>query len=105
MTYKITLFWFRRDLRLKDNVGLFNALKDNPHVLPVFVFDTDILNKLPRKDARVLFIHQTISSLKQQLQEKGSDLIVQMGKPIDVFKKLALDYFSKTLKNNSIVFF
>ena len=100
MTYKITLFWFRRDLRLKDNVGLFNALKDNPHVLPVFVFDTDILNKLPRKDARVLFIHQTISSLKQQLQEKGSDLIVQMGKPIDVFKKLASDYDIEAIYTN-----
>ncbi len=91
MTYKITLFWFRRDLRLKDNAGLFHALKDKPNVLPVFVFDTDILNKLPRKDARVLFIHQTIAAMKMQLQEKGSDLIVKMGKPIDVFKKMALE--------------
>lgn len=91
MTYKITLFWFRRDLRLKDNAGLFHALKDKPNVLPVFIFDTDILNKLPRKDARVLFIHQTIAAMKMQLQEKGSDLIVKMGKPIDVFKKMALD--------------
>lgn len=89
---KITLFWFRRDLRLKDNLGLSEALKENQNVLPVFIFDTEILSKLPRKDARVLFIHQTIAAMKLLLQEKGSDLSVQLGKPSDVFKRLAAEY-------------
>lgn len=57
----ITVFWFRRDLRLHDNHGLFEALKNSNEVLPVFIFDKTILNKLSvKKDKRVSFIHQTI---------------------------------------------
>ncbi len=100
MTYKITLFWFRRDLRLKDNAGLYQALKDRQHVLPVFIFDTNILKKLPRKDARVLFIHQNITAMKDLLQEKGSDLKVEMGKPLDVFKQIITEYKVEAIYTN-----
>ena len=59
-----TLFWFRRDLRLHDNAGLFEALKQSNSVIPLFIFDTDILDKLPeREDKRVVFIHQTLSAM------------------------------------------
>lgn len=86
---KLTLFWFRRDLRLHDNAGLFNALKEHQNVLPLFIFDTSILDKLEdREDARVTFIHQAVSDLKEKLQEQGSDLLVRHGTPQEVFKEL-----------------
>ena len=53
MAQIINLFWFRRDLRLDDNVGFFNALKSKNPVLPIFIFDSEILDKLPKNDARV----------------------------------------------------
>ena len=63
MKEKINLFWFRRDLRLDDNVGLFNALKSGNPVLPIFIFDSEILDKLPKNDARVSFIHETLQKI------------------------------------------
>lgn len=91
MTSKLTLFWFRRDLRLDDNAGLFHALNEHKAVLPIFIFDTDILESLPRHDARVLFIHQQIAVIKQQLKGLSSDIVVKFGKPITVLKELARD--------------
>lgn len=88
----VTLFWFRRDLRLNDNAGLYHALKNHSDVLPMFIFDQAILDSLPSKDLRVVFIHQTISELKAQLQQKGSDLLVQHGQPLSVYKKLLKNY-------------
>lgn len=87
----VTIFWFRRDLRLHDNAGLYAALKEKKeNVLPLFIFDTEILEKLKnRRDARVTFIHQTIADLKKELNEKGSDLLVRHGKPLDILKQLA----------------
>lgn len=85
----ITIFWFRRDLRLNDNHALYKALKSDHSVLPVFVFDTDILEKLDDKnDRRVAFIHEKIVELKEQMHAQGSDLRVMHGKPVDVFKNL-----------------
>ena len=55
---EISIFWFRRDLRLEDNVGLFHALKSKYKVIPLFIFDEDILVKLPKNDARVGFIKE-----------------------------------------------
>lgn len=82
------VFWFRRDLRLDDNAGLYHALKENQSVLPVFVFDTEILKHLPKDDARVTFIHDVILDLQKKLRKFGSDLLVLHGKPDEVFKKL-----------------
>ena len=64
MKQPVTIFWFRRDLRLNDNVGLYEALRGDHTVLPIFIFDSDILEKLPEDDARVtLFtIHSKISN-------------------------------------------
>ncbi|WP_431111754.1 deoxyribodipyrimidine photo-lyase, partial [Winogradskyella poriferorum] len=63
MKDKITVFWFRRDLRLDDNVGLYQALKSDHPVLPIFIFDTEILENLPKNDARLTFMHQCIQKL------------------------------------------
>ncbi len=88
----VTIFWFRRDLRLNDNAGLFQALKENENVLPLFIFDSDILDKLEdSQDPRVTFIYQTVAELKNTLQGKKSDLLVRHGKPVEVFKALFVE--------------
>ena len=58
MSDKINVFWFRRDLRLHDNVGLYQALTSGRPVMPIFIFDTEILDSLPEDDARVTFIFE-----------------------------------------------
>ncbi len=86
---KITLFWFRRDLRLADNKGLFEALSNSTTVLPIFIFDTDILERLSdKKDKRVCFIYNAIIKLQAEVVKAGSSLLVLQGKPLEVFKKL-----------------
>ncbi len=98
----VTLFWFRRDLRLTDNHGLYRALKDSGEVLPVFIFDTEILDKLEKPlDARVEFIFREVERLRKALKEKGSTLLVLHGKPLDVFRDLAGKYNIRSLYLNS----
>lgn len=90
---KVNIFWFRRDLRLRDNAGLYHALRSEHPVLPLFIFDRNILDELEdRKDARVEFIHDEISNLYQQLKELGSSIVVRYGKPEEVYKKLLDEY-------------
>ena len=81
----IAICWFRRDLRLEDNAALYHALKSGYPVLPLFIFDKKILDKLPKDDARVTFIHQTIGKLKKELRGYGSDLLVKYGDPEQVW--------------------
>jgi len=89
ITSSTTLFWFRRDLRLQDNAGLFHALKENQDVLPIFIFDTVILDKLDdRDDARVAFIYQSLEILKTQLEALGSSLLVLYGDPVKLYATL-----------------
>jgi deoxyribodipyrimidine photo-lyase len=88
----INIFWFRRDLRLRDNAGLFHALKSERPVLPLFIFDTDILNELEKDDARVTFIHQAIQNIHHELVENGSRLEVKYGKPVEVWNDLLKEY-------------
>lgn len=93
MKEPLNVFWFRRDLRLADNSGLYHALKAGKPVLPIFIFDKRILNLLENKaDRRVSFIHQTISELQQQLSEMGSALMVFYDDPIEVFKQIVLSH-------------
>ena len=61
----MNIFWFRRDLRLEDNVGLFHALQSGESVLPIFIFDEEILAQLPKDDARVTFIHQQLEKIQK----------------------------------------
>lgn len=83
------VFWFRRDLRLEDNAGLYHALKQNNAVIPIFIFDKEILSELSTSyDRRVDFIHQAISHIKDQLRELGSDLMVFHSTPQEAFKLL-----------------
>ncbi|HEX8018574.1 deoxyribodipyrimidine photo-lyase [Mucilaginibacter sp.] len=89
----VTLFWFRRDLRLDDNAGLYHALKSGNPVLPVFIFDKEILDQLEDKDdARVTFIHQTIEDLRTQLHKQGSSLLIVHAKAQYAWDKLIKEY-------------
>ena len=98
---EIVCFWFRRDLRLADNAGLYHALRSGKPVLPVFIFDTDILDKLEDKtDKRVLFIHQEVSRLKTELEALGSTLLVCSGKPQQVCEELLKQYNIKEVYCN-----
>ena len=84
----MNIFWFRRDLRLEDNVGLFHALESKYPVIPLFIFDDAILNSLPKNDARVGFIHDSLSKINHKLQETGSSLLVKKGKTEKVWQVL-----------------
>ncbi len=87
------IFWFRRDLRLKDNAGLYHALKSDFPVLPIFIFDSNILDKLEDKqDARVTFIHRTVVALQKELGELGSSLLIKYGNPEMIWKELLETY-------------
>lgn len=98
----LSIFWFRRDLRLNDNSGLFEALKNSNPVLPLFIFDTEILEKLPDKeDKRVVFIHKAISELQNELIKVGSSMLVIHGNPLSVFEKLLNEYTITSVYANS----
>ncbi|UTW62245.1 deoxyribodipyrimidine photo-lyase [bacterium SCSIO 12741] len=86
---KVVAFWFRRDLRLEDNRGLHRAIESGYKVLPVFFFDPDILDDLPRNDARVTFIHQRLNALQAELQSLGSSLYVRYERPEVGWKHLS----------------
>lgn len=93
MKNTVNLFWFRRDLRLDDNAGLYHALKDKNPVVPVFIFDRNILDELAEKnDARVTFIYTCLQKMQEELFRMGSSLDVRYGFPIEVFSQLLKDY-------------
>ncbi|MDC8003800.1 deoxyribodipyrimidine photo-lyase [Aureisphaera galaxeae] len=89
MATAINIFWFRRDLRLDDNLGFYNALRGKNPVLPIFIFDTEILESLPKDDARVTFIHDILTDMNAQLKEQGSGLAIYYGTPLEVFAQLS----------------
>lgn len=101
MRDKISIFWFRRDLRLDDNVGLLKALKSDYPVMPIFIFDKNILNKLSKSDARVTFIHKTLQKMRKELQDKyGSSIAMFYGKPKTVFSDLVREYEIQAVYTN-----
>ncbi|MCH2194756.1 deoxyribodipyrimidine photo-lyase [Kordia sp.] len=83
------LFWHRRDVRIEDNIGLYKALTCGSKVIPLFIFDKDILSNLPQDDARVTFIHEELEKINNTLQENyGVSFMVQHGNPLEIFHKL-----------------
>ncbi|MFE3846876.1 cryptochrome/photolyase family protein [Flavobacterium sp. LB3P45] len=89
---QVTIFWFRRDLRLEDNVGLFHALKSKQPVILLFIFDDAILNSLPKNDARVGFIHESLSKINTELKEIKSSLLVKKGITLEVWQSLLQEF-------------
>ncbi len=89
----VNIFWFRRDLRLQDNAGLYHALKEKVPVLPIFIFDRNILDELEDKaDRRVEFIHQALEEIQSSLVNMGSSLDVRYGYPMEIFRNLLDEY-------------
>lgn len=90
---KISIFWFRRDLRLTDNTALYYALKEGLPVLPVFIFDRNILDKLEdKKDARVQFIQDTLVAMHSNLRKVGSGIKTFYGTPMEAYESLTKEY-------------
>ena len=93
MKQTVNIFWFRRDLRSDDNVGLYNALKAEHPVVPIFIFDPEILEQLPEDDARVTFIFDTLQHMRSLFQkDHDSSVGMYYGKPLDVYKQLLENY-------------
>ncbi|QAA80794.1 deoxyribodipyrimidine photo-lyase [Aequorivita sp. H23M31] len=92
MKEKTNVFWFRRDLRLEDNVGFHKALQGKLPLLPIFIFDSEILDELPKTDARVSFIYQTIQKINHELSNYGSGVALFYGRPEDVIKEIVSHY-------------
>lgn len=98
----VSIFWFRRDLRLEDNCGLSQALKGDRPVLCVFIFDPEILLKIDNhNDPRITFIHRTLLNIKKKLEAKGSSLLILNDKPLLAFKKLTEKYNIKQVFTNN----
>ena len=88
----VSVFWFRRDLRLEDNRGLFEALHSPFPVLPVFIFDSEITDELDKDDARITFIYDNLKKLSIQLGERSSGMYCTKGDPMDVWSNLINKY-------------
>ena len=89
----VNIFWMRRDLRLEDNTALYHVLKTRENVLPVYIYNPDILERLEvRPDFRVNFIYKALSGIKESLEKLGSSLYIAHGRPQDVFKKMAEEF-------------
>jgi len=85
---KITLFWFRRDLRIEDNCGLFHALNGKNKVLPIFIFDKEILKKLPKQDARLEMILMSLNTIDLAMKAKKCSVGKFHGTPKAIFIEL-----------------
>ncbi|MDD4597667.1 MAG: deoxyribodipyrimidine photo-lyase [Lentimicrobiaceae bacterium] len=97
----VNIFWFRRDLRLNDNHGLYKALSSGRAVLPLFIFDTAILDGLPATDRRVNFIYESIQQINALLKLKARGLLVYYGNPEVVFKSLFSKYTVEAIYTNT----
>ncbi|MEI8347571.1 MAG: deoxyribodipyrimidine photo-lyase, partial [Pseudomonadota bacterium] len=98
--FKRSLFWFRRDLRLQDNVGLAHALGESQEVIPLFVFDPLILPGLLHQNHRAAFIHQSLQEIQSQLRQWKSYLIVVHDDPRKIIPKLAKEWCVQAVYTN-----
>lgn len=89
----VTIFWFRRDLRIADNAALYFALKDRGNVLPLFIFDKEILDHLPdKRDKRISFIYDQLMKVKAELAKHDAQMLIKYGQPADIFEQLTNKY-------------
>jgi deoxyribodipyrimidine photo-lyase len=100
MKEKVNIFWFRRDLRVADNCGFYEALVAGKPVLPVFIYDSKILNDLEDDDSRVEFITAEVAKLKEEFERNNSTLWIYHGKPLEAFKRLWIEYEIDTVYAN-----
>ena len=99
---EVNIFWFRRDLRLYDNSGLSAATHSKNKVIPIFIFDTSITDKLPNNDKRINFIFDNLVEIDLKLKKKfNSSINVFKGNPIEIFKELIRDYKINSVFTNN----
>lgn len=97
----VNIMWFRRDLRLDDNAALYHALKSNHPVIPVFIFDKNILDELEdKKDRRLEFIRMALEEMQETLVKHDSSLEVIYDTPLNAYKKLTEKYTIETVYAN-----
>ncbi len=84
----MTIFWFRRDLRLHDNTALFEAFENENNVQPIFIFDDKILSELPKNDPRVNFIYDELNKIHEKLSLKGGALQIHKGEPLEIWRNM-----------------
>ena len=89
---KFNIFWFRRDLRLHDNRGFFEALNDNNKVIPIFIYDTNIIDKLMKDDPRLTFIENALGGINSAMKRNRCSIATYRGTPKAVFKKIIKDF-------------
>ena len=87
----VSIYWFRRDLRLSDNTALFKALQNDKNVLPIFIFDENITDELPEDDPRLTFIYKNLKSINATLNKKGSSVLCLKGNPLNIWENLIKD--------------
>ena len=89
---EVSIFWFRRDLRIEDNCAMYNALKSQYPIIPLFIFDEEILSELPKNDARVNFIYETLVNLQKKLEETAASLLVKIGSTEGIWQTILKEF-------------
>ena len=97
---KNNIFWFRRDLRLDDNTALANALLSKNPIIPIFIFDSNIIESLPEDDARISFIYAQLEKINNALKFHKSSLLIKKGDPKSVFKSLIKEFDIEEVYSN-----
>ena len=100
MEENFSVFWFRRDLRLDDNLGLNAALSSGLKVIPIFIFDTEIINKLEKNDLRIKMIHAALVKLNDAMLGNRCNVGMYLGNPKAVFESLLKKYKIKSVYTN-----
>jgi len=93
----ISIAWLRRDLRLDDNRAIYEAHQTGDKVLVLFIFDTDIIDELDKDDHRITFIYDNLEKISTELNNQKSALLIQKGRPLDIWKKLVSEYDIKSV--------
>ena len=89
---RVSVFWFRRDLRLEDNIALYQSLQSKHNVLPIFIFDKDIIGELDENDARVNFIYETLSKIDNELKKHNSSVKIFNSSVREAWEELISQY-------------
>jgi len=98
----VAIHWFRRDLRLHDNAALYHALNSKQPILPIFIFDSSILDKLEnKKDARVQFIYESLVAIQKQIAKVNSSVLIKIGNPVECWKSILNEYNVKAVYTNN----
>ena len=90
--YKKSLFIFRRDLRLEDNIGLIESLQKSTEVIPCFIYDENLIKKIKDSKFRWNFLNESLVDLNRELNKKGTRLQILEGKPEKILDKIIKKY-------------